>query len=78
MTWLISRDARLAELRELLHERSATLANLSPGTAAHTGLQAECDAIYAEIKQLEGSTGCSPAVLLAVAILVVLVLITAR
>ncbi|GAA1108285.1 hypothetical protein [Kitasatospora arboriphila] len=78
MTWSISRDARLAELRQLLHERSATLANLTPGTTSHAGLQAECDAIYAEIKQLEGSTGCSPAVLIAVAILAVLVLITAR
>jgi hypothetical protein len=77
MPWSIPRDARLAELRQLLHERSATLANLTPGTTAHTGLQAECDALYAEIKKLEGSAGCSP-VLIAVAILVVLLLTTAH
>ncbi|MCX5216138.1 hypothetical protein OG689_44190 [Kitasatospora sp. NBC_00240] len=78
MPWSISRDNRLAELRQLLHDRSATLANLTPGSAAHTGLQTECDAIYAEIKQLEGSTGCSPAVLIAITVLVLLVVLTAR
>uniref|UniRef100_UPI002F914221 hypothetical protein n=1 Tax=Kitasatospora indigofera TaxID=67307 RepID=UPI002F914221 len=78
MTWSISRDNRLAELRQLLHDRSATLANLTPGSAAHTGLQAECDAIYAEIKQLEGSSGCSPAVLIAITVLVLLVVLTTR
>ncbi|MGW2255489.1 hypothetical protein ACWCXH_35765 [Kitasatospora sp. NPDC001660] len=77
MSWAISRDARLAELRQLLHDRSATLANLTPGTAAHTGLQAECDAIYAEIKQLENSSRF-PTVLVAVAVIALLVLITAH
>ncbi len=78
MSWFISRDTRLAELRQLLHERSATLANLTPGTTAHTGLQAECEGIYAEIKKLEGSSGLSPAVLIAIAVIVLLVLLTSR
>ncbi|MFH9354005.1 hypothetical protein [Kitasatospora sp. NPDC017646] len=74
MAWSISRDARLAELRQLHHARSATLANSVPGTFAHDGLTKECDAIYAEIKRLEASRGISPkAVLLALAVLALLV-----
>ncbi|MCC9312073.1 hypothetical protein LN042_34295 [Kitasatospora sp. RB6PN24] len=45
-----------------------------PGTAAHDGLTKECDAIYAEIRRLEASTGISPkAVLLALAVLALIV-----
>ncbi|MCC9312076.1 hypothetical protein LN042_34310 [Kitasatospora sp. RB6PN24] len=75
MTWVISRDQKLANARELLHTRSATLANLHPGTAAHDGLVKECDAIYALITELENATEISPgAILIALAALVVLIL----
>ncbi|MGK4586194.1 hypothetical protein [Kitasatospora sp. HPMI-4] len=73
MTWAISRDARLAELRALMAERAAVLGNLPPGTAAH-GMTKEVNAIYAEIKDLEGSRGIDPRILLVLLGLVALFL----
>ncbi|MFF2123534.1 hypothetical protein ACFVXH_40020 [Kitasatospora sp. NPDC058184] len=49
----IDRDARIANLRELLHERSQTLANIPPGSRSHTRLLAECEAISDEIARLQ-------------------------
>ncbi len=75
MTWSISRDAKIAELRHQLHARSATLAGLTPGSRSHTRLQAECDAISDDIERLKASTSLSPRALLAlVAAITVLVL----
>ncbi|MFD0260135.1 hypothetical protein ACFVH7_17880 [Kitasatospora indigofera] len=62
MTWSISRDAQIAELRQQLHSRSATLA----GSRSHTRLQAECDAISDEIERLKASRSMSPKALLGV------------
>ncbi|MFI8085836.1 hypothetical protein ACIF6L_34230 [Kitasatospora sp. NPDC086009] len=74
MSWGMSRDAQIAALYEKLHARSATLSGLTPGTTSHAGLQAECDAIYAEIRRLEASTSISPkAVLIAAAVLLLIV-----
>lgn len=74
MTWAISRDARLTELRALMAERAAVLGNLPPGTAAHDGMTKEVNAIYAEIKELEGSRGIDPRLLLVLLGLVALFL----
>lgn len=66
MALTVSRDAQIAALYDKLHIRSATLAGLTPGTASHTGLQAECDAIYAEIRRLQNTTSLSPKLVLIV------------
>ncbi|MFD4198804.1 hypothetical protein, partial [Amycolatopsis thermoflava] len=60
MALAISRDAQIAALYERLHHRSGILAGLTPGTPSHAGIQAECDAIHAEIRRLESSTSISP------------------
>lgn len=68
MTWSISRDAQIAELRHQLHTRSATLAGLTAGSRSHTRLQTECDAISDEIERLKASSSLSPKALLGVLI----------
>ncbi|MEU8927520.1 hypothetical protein AB0D10_42555 [Kitasatospora sp. NPDC048545] len=50
----IDRDARIAAHRELLHERSQTLANVPAGSRAHARTLAECEAISDEIERLKG------------------------
>ncbi|MFE2174405.1 hypothetical protein [Kitasatospora sp. NPDC059462] len=60
MPWAISRDERLARLRQTLAEKGAVQNILVPGTPAHTGLQHEIDAIWAEIKVLEDSWSLNP------------------
>ncbi|MEU3495364.1 hypothetical protein ABZ747_17985 [Kitasatospora cineracea] len=62
----ISRDQQLAALRERLRDRAATLSGLTPGSPSHTGLQAECDAIYKEIQRLEGTRSINPRLLLTI------------
>ncbi|MET9402100.1 hypothetical protein [Kitasatospora sp. NPDC002965] len=66
MSWAISRDEQIAALYQRLQHRSAILAGLTPGTPSHTGIQAECDAIHAEIRRLETSRSISPKALLLV------------
>ncbi|MGW7444992.1 hypothetical protein [Kitasatospora sp. NPDC054795] len=74
MALAISRDAQIAALYERLHHRSGILAGLTPGTPSHAGIQAECDAIHAEIRRLESSTSISPkAVLITVAVILLLI-----
>ncbi|MFF4344272.1 hypothetical protein ACFY00_30635 [Kitasatospora sp. NPDC001540] len=72
----ISRDQQIAALRERLRDRSATLSGLTPGSPSHTGLQTECDAIYAEIKRLEGTRSVNPRLLLTILGITVLVLLS--
>ncbi|MEV4616937.1 hypothetical protein AB0K43_30730 [Kitasatospora sp. NPDC049258] len=73
MALAVSRDAQIAALYEKLHARSAILSGLTPGSHAHAGIQAECDAIYAEIRRLESTTSISPkAVLIAAAVLLLI------
>ncbi|MER5866153.1 hypothetical protein [Kitasatospora sp. NPDC002040] len=74
MAMVVSRDAQIAALYDKLHTRSATLASLTPGTHSHTGLQAECDAIYAEIRRLQTTTNISPKAVLIVLGIVALVI----
>ncbi|MFE7194028.1 hypothetical protein [Kitasatospora sp. NPDC057541] len=72
MPWAISRDERLARLRQTLAEKGAVQNTLVPGTPAHTGLQNEIDAIWAEIKVLEGSWSLNPkAVLIGLLVIIV-------
>ncbi|MFF7459124.1 hypothetical protein [Kitasatospora sp. NPDC008115] len=73
MPWAISRDERLAKLRQSLAEKGAVQNTLIPGTAAHTGLQQEIDAIWAEIKVLEGCWSLNPKAVLA-GLLVIIVI----
>jgi hypothetical protein len=70
----ISKTARLTELRALLADRAAVLGNLPEGSAAHEGLKRECDAIYAEIKELEAARGISPQAVLVLLALAALLL----
>ncbi|MFB7672228.1 hypothetical protein ACFC26_28110 [Kitasatospora purpeofusca] len=70
----MSRDAQIAALYEKLHHRSAILAGLTPGTPSHTGIQAECDALHAEIRRLQAATSISPkAVLVGLAVILLIV-----
>ncbi|MFJ1796526.1 hypothetical protein [Kitasatospora griseola] len=74
MALAISRDAQIAALYERLHHRSAILSGLTPGSKAHSGIQAECDAIHAEIRRLESTTSISPkAVLVGIAVILLLI-----
>ncbi|MER5353440.1 hypothetical protein ABT093_24280 [Kitasatospora sp. NPDC002551] len=74
MALAISRDAQIAALYEKLQHRSAILAGLTPGTPSHTGIQAECDAIHAEIRRLQTTTSVSPkAVLIGIAVILLLI-----
>ncbi|MFD9592016.1 hypothetical protein ACFWA9_04565 [Kitasatospora sp. NPDC059973] len=74
MALAVSRDAQIAALYEKLHHRSAILAGLTPGSHAHAGIQAECDAIHAEIRRLQASTSISPkAVLITVGVLLLII-----
>ncbi|MEU8926989.1 hypothetical protein AB0D10_39740 [Kitasatospora sp. NPDC048545] len=73
MALAVSRDAQIAALYEKLYHRSAILAGLTPGSHSHAGIQAECDAIHAEIRRLESTTSISPkAVLIAAAVLLLI------
>ncbi|MFF8775078.1 hypothetical protein [Kitasatospora sp. NPDC015120] len=74
MALAVSRDAQIAALYEKLQHRSAILAGLTPGTPSHTGIQAECDAIHAEIRRLQTTTSVSPkAVLIGIAVILLIV-----
>ncbi|MEU4301933.1 hypothetical protein [Kitasatospora aureofaciens] len=73
MSWAISRDEKLAALYQKLEHRSGILAGLTPDSPSHTGIQAECDAIHAEIRRLEAAVGISPkAVLFAVGLVLLI------
>ncbi|MFJ4672828.1 hypothetical protein [Kitasatospora purpeofusca] len=73
MALAVSRDAQIAALYEKLHHRSAILSGLTPGTPSHSGIQAECDALHAEIRRLRAATSISPkAVLIGIAVLLLL------
>ncbi|MFE2728370.1 hypothetical protein [Kitasatospora sp. NPDC059327] len=71
----IDRDIRIATLRELLHDRSQTLANLPQDSRSHGRLLAECESISDEIARLQRcidiprSVALSVPVLLAVLVL---------
>ncbi|MFF4384442.1 hypothetical protein [Kitasatospora sp. NPDC001547] len=74
MPWAVSRDERLAKLRQSLAEKGAVQNTLMPGTPAHTGLQQEIDAIWAAIKLLEDSWSLNPkAVLIGLLVIIVIV-----
>ncbi|MET8624699.1 hypothetical protein ABZW30_13235 [Kitasatospora sp. NPDC004669] len=73
MSWAISREARIAALYERLHHRSGILAGLTPGSPSHAGIQAECDAIHAEIRRLEAAVGISPKAVLVTIGLILLI-----
>ncbi|WP_049650119.1 hypothetical protein [Kitasatospora sp. MY 5-36] len=49
----IERDTRIAAQRQLLHERSQTLANLPKGSRPHARTLAECEDISDEIDRLK-------------------------
>ncbi|MGY0466926.1 hypothetical protein ACW14Y_42705 (plasmid) [Kitasatospora sp. cg17-2] len=74
MALAVSRDAQIAALYEKLHHRSAILAGLTPGTPSHTGIQAECDALHAEIRRLQAATSISPKTVLVGLAVILLIL----
>ncbi|MFD8597470.1 hypothetical protein ACFV1L_20950 [Kitasatospora sp. NPDC059646] len=79
MSWAISRDQQIAALYEKLHALSATIGGLDPGSAARNGLQAEADAVWAEIQRLKTARGISPRpvlIVLAITALAVWILLT--
>ncbi|KOV35761.1 hypothetical protein ADK60_08650 [Streptomyces sp. XY431] len=73
MALAVSRDTQIAALYERLHHRSVILSGLTPGSDSHAGIQAECDAIHAEIRRLQAATSISPkAVLIGIAVLLLI------
>ncbi|MER8188195.1 hypothetical protein [Kitasatospora sp. NPDC094015] len=75
MTWAISRDDRLAQLRQRLTELGATQNTLVPGTPAHAGLQHEIDAVWTEIQELQNAHSLNPKVLLITVLAITLLLV---